>query len=76
MWVPKGYTSNMARKAVAFKIRIEEELRRAFVAVCKSADRPAAQVIREFMRDYVQKKRRKIQPGAFDEDVGRGRRQD
>ena len=73
MWVHKGYTSNMARKDVAFKIRVEEELRRAFIDVCKSADRPAAQVIREFMREYIQKKRRKMQPRWFDSDVGRGR---
>lgn len=43
----------MARKDVAFKIRIDEELRRAFVEACQSQDRPAAQVVREFMRQYV-----------------------
>lgn len=43
----------MARKDVAFKIRIDEELRRAFVEACQAEDRPAAQVMREFMRNYV-----------------------
>jgi hypothetical protein len=43
----------MARKDVAFKLRIEEELRRAFLEVCREEDRPAAQVVREFMRGYV-----------------------
>ena len=57
----------MARKDVAFKIRIEGELRRAFVDVCRGEDRPAAQVIREFMRNYVQKKRREMQPSLFNE---------
>lgn len=57
----------MARKDVAFKIRVEEELRRAFVDVCRGEDRPAAQVIREFMRDYVQKKRQAMQRSLFDE---------
>lgn len=43
----------MPRKDVAFKIRIDEELRRAFVEACREQDRPAAQVVREFMRRYV-----------------------
>lgn len=43
----------MARKDFAFKIRIDEELRRAFVEACREQDRPAAQVVREFMRRYV-----------------------
>lgn len=41
------------RKNVAFKFRIDEELRQAFVETCRSQDRPAAQVLREFMRSYV-----------------------
>lgn len=43
----------MPRKDVAFKIRIDEELRRAFVEACREQDRPAAQVVREFMRRFV-----------------------
>lgn len=43
----------MARKDVAFKIRIDKELRRVFVEACQAEDRPAAQVVREFMRTYV-----------------------
>ena len=58
----------MVRKDVAFKIRIEENLRRAFVDVCRDEDRPAAQVVREFMREYVQKKDLKIQQSLFDEN--------
>ena len=62
----------MARKDVAFKIRVEEELRRAFVDACRGEDRPAAQVIREFMRDFVQKKRQEMQPSLFDENENAG----
>lgn len=43
----------MVRKDVAFKIRIDEELRRTFVEACREQDLPAAQVVREFMRRYV-----------------------
>ena len=65
----------MARKDVAFKIRVEEELRRDFVETCRNEDRPAAQVIREFMRDYIAKQSSTIQGNLFaDEEstVGRG----
>jgi hypothetical protein len=40
-------------KNVGIRIRIERELRQAFVEACRRQDRPAAQVIREFMRRYV-----------------------
>lgn len=40
-------------KDVGLRIRIDRDLREQFVAACKAADKPASQVIREFMRDYV-----------------------
>jgi len=42
-------------KEVGYRIRIEPELRQAFIDVCKVQDRPAAQIIREFMRDFVER---------------------
>ena len=51
--VHNGYTDRMAPKDVAFKLRIDEELRRNFVQACQAEDRPAAQVVRQFMRAYV-----------------------
>jgi hypothetical protein len=41
-------------KAAGMRIRIEPELRDAFMAACRSHDMPAAQVIRSFIKDYVQ----------------------
>ena len=41
-------------KAAGMRIRIEPELRDAFMAACRSHDMPAAQVIRTFIKDYVQ----------------------
>lgn len=46
-----GYTSDM--KDTGFRIRIERDLRDRFLATCREQDRPAAQVLREFMRGYV-----------------------
>ena len=65
-----GYTCHMAQKNVAFKIRVEAELRRAFVDACRREDRPASQVVREFMRNYVQKFDRERQLDLLDNSVG------
>lgn len=40
-------------KDSGLRIRIERELREKFIATCREQDRPAAQVIREFIREYV-----------------------
>lgn len=40
-------------KDAGLRIRVQRELRAQFVEVCRAQDKPAAQVIREFMRDYV-----------------------
>jgi hypothetical protein len=40
-------------KDSGLRIRIERELREKFLATCREKDRPAAQVLREFMREYV-----------------------
>lgn len=61
------YTLIMLRKDVAFKIRIEEELRREFVDVCRSEDLTAAQVVRRFMREYIATRNQSIQQQLFDE---------
>jgi hypothetical protein len=41
-------------KAAGLRIRIEPELRDAFMATCHRKDMAAAQVIRSFIKDYVQ----------------------
>jgi hypothetical protein len=40
-------------KDMGFRIRIDQKLRQAFLDACHEQDRPAAQVIREFMREFV-----------------------
>lgn len=44
-------------KDVGLRIRIDRELREAFLAACKAEDKPAAQVLREFMRAYIDQKK-------------------
>ena len=48
-----GYTRAMSGKDSGFRIRVERDLRERFLAACRKQDRPAAQVLREFMRSYV-----------------------
>jgi hypothetical protein len=43
----------MSGKDSGFRIRVERPLHEQFLQVCRSNDRPAAQVLREFMRDYI-----------------------
>jgi len=40
-------------KSANYRIRVEPGLHRAFLDVCQQEDRPAAQVVREFMKAYV-----------------------
>lgn len=40
-------------KDSGLRIRVQRDLRDRFLEVCRAQDKPAAQVIREFMRAYV-----------------------
>jgi hypothetical protein len=40
-------------KDSGLRIRVQRDLRDKFLEVCRAQDKPAAQVIREFMRIYV-----------------------
>jgi hypothetical protein len=42
-------------KDVGLRVRVQRDLREAFLEVCRAQDKPAAQVNREFMRKYVRK---------------------
>ena len=42
-------------KDAAFTMKLEPELRDAFMAAAEAAHRPASQVVRELMREFVQR---------------------
>ncbi len=46
----------MSKEAV-FTMKLEPELRAAFMAEAEAAHRPASQVLRELMREFVQRQR-------------------
>jgi predicted transcriptional regulator len=65
-------------KEAVFTMKLEPELRDAFMAAAKAADRPASQIVREFMRDFVQQDReyvaflqRKVEQARADIAAGR-----
>jgi predicted transcriptional regulator len=45
----------MAKEAV-FTMKLEPELRNAFMADAAEVDRPASQIVRELMKDYLAKR--------------------
>ena len=63
--VSNGYTTAMATKNAGLRIRVERPLRDMFLDACRSEDKPAAQVIREFMREYIAKRRAEAQGSLF-----------
>lgn len=50
-----------------FRVRVEARLRQDFLDACRAKDRTAAQVIRDFMRQYVQEHHQGTQATLFDE---------
>ncbi len=67
----------MAKEAV-FTMKLEPELRDAFMAAAKHEDRSASQIVREFMRDFVKQDREYVawlrrKVAEADEDIAAGR---
>ncbi|NDZ18368.1 antitoxin of toxin-antitoxin stability system [Variovorax sp. WS11] len=72
----------MSKEAV-FTMKLEPELRAEFMAEAEASHRPASQVMRELMRDFIQQQRqqreydeflrRKVEDGRVSMRAGRGR---
>ncbi|HEY5105145.1 MAG TPA: hypothetical protein VII73_00065 [Caulobacteraceae bacterium] len=48
-------------KADTFNLRLDRKLKAAFQAATEAHDKPAAQVLREFMRAYVERQHERVQ---------------
>lgn len=55
-------------KEAVFTMKLEPELRAEFMAEAEAAHRPASQVLRELMREFVQRQR---EAREYDEFLGR-----
>lgn len=53
MCIQWSYTGGMGAKDAGVRIRVEKGLRERFLETCRRQDKPAAQVLRHFMREYV-----------------------
>ena len=53
-------------KTSQFRIRVENSLRQTFVDACKQIDRPASQVLREFMKQFVESQNVAAQSDLFE----------
>lgn len=75
----------MSKEAV-FTMKLEPELRDEFMAEAEAVHRPASQVLRELMREFVQRQRkareyddflrRKVEVGRASMHAGQGRSND
>lgn len=52
-------------KESGFRVRVDEDLRKAFLESCRLADSTASQEIRKFMRNYVETEGDYLQMGLF-----------
>jgi predicted transcriptional regulator len=65
----------MSKESV-FTMKLESELRDQFMAEAATLDRPASQLVREFMRDFVQRQRQAREHDAwFRAEVEQGMRE-
>nr|WP_297461802.1 hypothetical protein [uncultured Halomonas sp.] len=65
----------MAKESV-FTMKLEPELRDAFMAEAQATDRPASQLVRDFMREFVQRQREAREYDAwFRKEVEQGIRE-
>jgi predicted transcriptional regulator len=52
-------------KEAIFTMKLEPELRAEFMAAAMTAHRPASQVVRELMREFVQRQREALEYDVF-----------
>jgi len=65
----------MAKEAM-FTLKLEPELREQFMAEAEAVHRPASQIVREFMRDFVKQQRAAREHDAwFSAEVKQGMRE-
>jgi len=54
-------------KDAGLRLRVEREIRHEFVEACRGEGKTAAQVLREYMRDYIARHRAVVQRELFAE---------
>lgn len=68
------YIQGRVMNEVGLRIRVDDALRRDFIETCKLQDTTAAQILRAFMRSYVEQYGRDLRQGSlFDQSPKRRR---
>jgi hypothetical protein len=57
-------------KDVGLRLRVERELREEFLETCRLEGKAAAQVLREYMRDYIARNKSAAQRELFTFEAG------
>jgi hypothetical protein len=60
----------MRTKDAGLRLRVERDLREEFVETCRLEGKAAAQVLREYMREYVARNKSAAQRELFSPEVG------
>lgn len=63
------WVHSVSMKDAGLRIRVQRDLREKFLEICRAQDKPAAQVLREFMREYVIKHEDTLSDAGDDSDV-------
>lgn len=58
----------MMTKTAALRIRIEPSLHKQFITTCKAQDVKASQILRDFMRQFVEQNAGGMQTQLFQEE--------
>jgi len=59
------FSEPLMSKEAVFTMKLEPELRDAFMAEAEASHRPASQVVRELMREFVERQRQAREYDAF-----------
>ena len=65
MWNQHVYSGSMPKKDEEYRIRLDKQLKSEFIDLCRKRDIPAAQVLRELMRNFVRENREADQQQLF-----------
>lgn len=56
------------QKTSALRIRLEPDMHREFIELCKHMDKPAAQVLREYIRQFISENKGESTPKIIKDD--------
>lgn len=62
---PSGIVATMSSKDAGIRVRVEKDLREAFVEACRGQGLGASSVLRDFMQRFAERNRNGLQENLF-----------